>query len=71
MDEESRKKQVQSLRERSGGPVGVISSISGEGLRPLVYEIWSVLQKMEPKIDLMSNEGGVVETGASSLHDET
>jgi GTP-binding protein len=51
---EERESQIQSLKERSGGPVGVISSVSGEGLRALIYEIWSLLQSMEASIDLMS-----------------
>jgi GTP-binding protein len=57
LDEESRTLQVQALKERSGGPVGIVSAVTGEGLRPLVYQIWALLQEMEPKINLLDNEG--------------
>lgn len=46
LSEEERAAQVAALRAVSEGPVGVISSVTGEGLRPLVYELWKLLQNM-------------------------
>ena len=49
LSDEERAAQAAALRVVSEGPVGVVSSVTGEGLRPLVYELWKLLQTMSEK----------------------
>ena len=56
--------KVAALREVSTGPVGVISSITGEGLRPLVYELWKLLQQTSEEEFIAPKPHDVVDVSA-------
>lgn len=45
LSEEERERHIRELKALTGGPVGLISSVTGEGLRPLVLEVWRQLQE--------------------------
>ena len=61
---EARAEQLAALRAVSKGPVGVISSITGEGLRPLVYELWTLLQQTSEEEFIAPKPHDVVDVSA-------